>query len=137
MYDIIFVRIPWTARSSVQGFLSPGPEFTPVHGPATSPRRIQFAIDPRHRVRIRKALLKLIVKKMVAEYEIIKTEKEKLEKENSKLKEEIAEMIRVNESIFESGSKLDIRPEDLPNRFSKLLPVPYRHFRFTIMQSYD
>ena len=74
---------------------------------------------------------------MVAEYEIIKTEKEKLEKENSKLKEEIAEMIRVNESIFESGSKLDIRPEDLPNRFSKLLPVPYRHFRFTIMQSYD
>ena len=81
--------------------------------------------------------LKLIVKKMVAEYEIIKTEKEKLEKENSKLKEEIAEMIRVNESIFESGSKLDIRPEDLPNRFSKLLPVPYRNFRFTIMQSYD
>ena len=74
---------------------------------------------------------------MVAEYEIIKTEKEKLEKENSKLKEEIAEMIRVNESIFESGSKLDIRPEDLPNRFSKLLPVPYRNFRFTIMQSYD
>ena len=74
---------------------------------------------------------------MVAEYEIIKTEKEKLEKENSKLKEEIAEMIRANESIFESGSKLDIRPEDLPNRFSKLLPVTYRHFRFTIMQSYD
>ena len=60
---------------------------------------------------------------MVAEYEIIKTEKEKLEKENSKLKEEIAEMIRVNESIFESGSKLDIRPEDLPNRFSKFFPV--------------
>ena len=61
---------------------------------------------------------------MVSEYDNMKTEKEKLEKENSKLKEEIAEMIRVNESIFESGSKLDIRPEDLPNRFSKLFPVP-------------
>ena len=60
---------------------------------------------------------------MVSEYDNMKTEKEKLEKENSKLKEEIAEMIRVNESIFESGSKLDIRPEDLPNRFSKLFPV--------------
>ena len=47
------------------------------------------------------------------------TAKEKLESENSKLKDEIAEMIRVNEAIFESGSKLDIRPEDLPNRFSK------------------
>ena len=53
----------------------------------------------------------------------MKTAKEKLESENSKLKDEIAEMIRVNEAIFESGSKLDIRPEDLPNRFSKLLPV--------------
>ena len=63
---------------------------------------------------------------MVSEYDNMKTEKEKLEKENSKLKEEIAEMIRVNESIFESGSKLDIRPEDLPNRFSKLFPVDFR-----------
>ena len=53
------------------------------------------------------------------EIDSMKTAKEKLESENSKLKDEIAEMIRVNESIFESGSKLDIRPEDLPNRFSK------------------
>ena len=56
----------------------------------------------------------------------MKTAKEKLESENSKLKDEIAEMIRVNEAIFESGSKLDIRPEDLPNRFSKLLPVYFQ-----------
>ena len=56
----------------------------------------------------------------------MKTAKEKLESENSKLKDEMAEMIRVNEAIFESGSKLDIRPEDLPNRFSKLLPVYFR-----------
>ena len=68
----------------------------------------------------------------------MKTEKEKLEKENSKLKEEIAEMIRVNESIFESGSKLDIRPEDLPNRFSKLFPVITcgTDFRFEVHMIY-
>ena len=66
----------------------------------------------------------------------MKTEKEKLEKENSKLKEEIAEMIRVNESIFESGSKLDIRPEDLPNRFSKLFPV-ITSGRFPVVVPYN
>ena len=73
---------------------------------------------------------------MVSEYDNMKTEKEKLEKENSKLKEEIAEMIRVNESIFESGSKLDIRPEDLPNRFSELFPV-ITSGRFPVVVPYN
>ena len=66
----------------------------------------------------------------------MKTAKEKLESENSKLKDEIAEMIRVNEAIFESGSKLDIRPEDLPNRFSKLLPAYFQLQSWRVIGDY-
>ena len=56
---------------------------------------------------------------MAAEYDNMKLQKEKLVEENSKLREEIAEMKKMNESLFESESKLDIRPEDLPNRYCK------------------
>ena len=56
---------------------------------------------------------------MAMEYDNMKSQKEKLEEENTKLKEEIIRMNKINASVFETDSQLDIRPEDLPNRYRK------------------